>query len=126
MDSPVLRKDCLQALLARDEEMRELRRLKDLEIAGLREQVADHERSFDLRWKADMRAIKRWQEAHPGNDLVWPDHADLCVWLMEQVEQLRKVIGVTIGCLDLNRRLYPMTVTLNELIGKLRCALEAK
>ena len=32
-----------------------------------------------------MRAIKRWQAAHPGNDLRWPDHADLVVWLMEQL-----------------------------------------
>jgi hypothetical protein len=39
---------------------------------------------FDLRWQADMRAIKLWQAAHPGNDLVWPDHADLVVWLLEQ------------------------------------------
>ena len=39
--------------------------------------------TFDLRWKADRRAIKRWQAAHPGNDLTWPDHADMVVWLME-------------------------------------------
>jgi hypothetical protein len=42
---------------------------------------------FDLQWKADRRATKLWQEAHPGSDLVWPDRADLVVWLMEQVEQ---------------------------------------
>ena len=41
--------------------------------------------TFDLRWKADQRAIKRWQAAHPGNDLTWPDHADMVVWLMEQI-----------------------------------------
>lgn len=56
------------------------------EIERLRREVAQREASFDLRWKASMRAIKRWQEAHPGNDLVWPDHADLCVWLMEQLD----------------------------------------
>lgn len=39
---------------------------------------------FDLEWKADQRAIKRWQEAHPGNELVWPDRANMVVWLMEQ------------------------------------------
>jgi hypothetical protein len=43
--------------------------------------------SFDLRWKADMRAIKAWQTAHPGSDLVWPDHVDLCLWLMEQLNK---------------------------------------
>ncbi len=41
---------------------------------------------FDLRWKADIRAIKRWREANPGNDLVVPDHADLVVWLLERLD----------------------------------------
>lgn len=41
---------------------------------------------FDLEWKADQRAIKRWQAAHPGNDLVWPDRANMVVWLMEQYD----------------------------------------
>jgi hypothetical protein len=53
----------------------------------------DLQASFDLRWKADMRAIKMWQEAHPGNDLVWPDHADLCVWLLEQLAELQTAIS---------------------------------
>jgi len=41
--------------------------------------------TFELRWKADQRAIKRWQAAHPGNDLTWPDHADMVVWLMDKI-----------------------------------------
>lgn len=45
--------------------------------------------TFDLQWAADQRAIKAWQEAHPGNDLVWPDRADMVVWLMEELEQAR-------------------------------------
>jgi hypothetical protein len=43
--------------------------------------------NFNLRWAADMRAIKMWQAAHPERVRVWPDHADLCVWLMEQIEK---------------------------------------
>ena len=39
-----------------------------------------------LKYNADMRAIKRWREANPGNDLVLPDHADLVVWLIEQLD----------------------------------------
>jgi hypothetical protein len=54
-------------------------------IRALMAELADHERSFKIRWDANQRAIKRWQEAHPGNDLVWPDQADLCVWLMERL-----------------------------------------
>lgn len=53
-------------------------------ITALRAENEQYQRSFDLRWDATMRAIKRWQEAHPGNDLNWPDHADLVVWLLER------------------------------------------
>lgn len=52
-------------------------------------ELAELRRSFDLRYAADMRAIKMWQErsnAEPGDDMVWPDHADLCVWLLEQLD----------------------------------------
>lgn len=58
------------------------------EIARLRAELADHDASFDLRWKSDMRAIKRWQEATGRTD-TWPDHTDLSVWLMEQNAELR-------------------------------------
>jgi hypothetical protein len=46
--------------------------------------AAELQRTFDLRWDADMRAIKRWQAVNPGNDLVWPDRADLVVWLLDR------------------------------------------
>jgi len=49
-----------------------------------RVRAAELQATFNLRWKADMRAIKRWQEAHPGSELIWPDHADLVIWLAEQ------------------------------------------
>lgn len=54
-------------------------------IAALRE-VDELNRVFDMKWEADRRATKRWQEAHPGNDNVWPDRADMVVWLMDQHE----------------------------------------
>lgn len=50
------------------------------------EELAELQAIFDLRWKADMRAIKRWQAAGPGREKTWPDHADLVVWLLEQLE----------------------------------------
>lgn len=37
---------------------------------------------FDLRWKADIRAISRWKGS-TGQTMNWPDHADLCCWLMD-------------------------------------------
>lgn len=46
--------------------------------------------TFDLRWKADQRAIKKWQAAHPGKELTWPDHTDLVMWLAEQNDTLKQ------------------------------------
>lgn len=46
---------------------------------------------FDLQWKADQRAIKRWQAAHPGKENIWPDRADMVVWLMEQHDKASTV-----------------------------------
>ena len=50
------------------------------------EAYLQHEQNFDLRWEADMRAIKRWQSVDPEKrKLTWPDHTDLCVWLLDQI-----------------------------------------
>jgi hypothetical protein len=51
----------------------------------LRREVTDQQASFDLRWKADMRAIAAWQ-AKTGRLGIWPDHVDLVLWLLEQRE----------------------------------------
>lgn len=48
---------------------------------------------FEARWKADQRAIKMWQEANPGNDLVWPDHGDMVVWLLERLDEREQWIA---------------------------------
>jgi hypothetical protein len=50
------------------------------------EELAAMQQSFALRWDADMRAIKRWQAAGPDRELTWPDHTDLLVWLLEQLD----------------------------------------
>jgi len=62
--------------------------------------------TFDLRWKADRRAIKRWQAAHPGNDLTWPDHADMVVWLMERYSPERVLADRLAALLQRNRDGY--------------------
>lgn len=59
------------------------------EIRRLRAEAEEHDHSFELRWKADQRAIKRWQEAGSGREMIWPDHADLCVFLLEENDRLR-------------------------------------
>ncbi len=54
------------------------------EMLTVRSELTDHQASFDLLWKANMRALARWRAANPGNDLVMPDHADMVVWLLNQ------------------------------------------
>lgn len=52
---------------------------------------------FDLRWKADMRAVERWRAEDPEKrQLTLPDHADLCVWLLEE----RDALGERVALLD--------------------------
>ncbi len=66
---------------------------------ALRAEVDELQQSFDLRWEADMRAIKRWHEA--GNpELTWPDHADLVVWLLEQLKCSQADYNVAVGKFD--------------------------
>lgn len=50
------------------------------------------EQLFELRFEADIRAIKRWQAAGPGRELRWPDHADMVVWLLDEADKLRAAL----------------------------------
>jgi hypothetical protein len=72
-------------LRAAAEELPDDSRLRDL-LEEAADDIEVGDQAFDMRWKADMRAIERWQKAHPGKELTWPDHADLVTWLLEQLE----------------------------------------
>lgn len=63
----------------------------EAQIKELTEERDEMQELFDLQWKADQRAIKRWRAAHPGNNLVWPDRANMVCWLMEQHDILSAV-----------------------------------
>jgi hypothetical protein len=81
---PRLITDEVDALLAGPlATLRATLREREAEIERLKEEAADYQASFDLRWRADMRAIERWHAAG-GHRLTWPDHADLVVWLVTQ------------------------------------------
>lgn len=58
-------------------------------LRHLRAEVSELNELFDARWSADMRAIECWRKLNPGNDLVLPDHVNLCLWLMEERTRLR-------------------------------------
>jgi hypothetical protein len=47
---------------------------------------------FSVRWDADMRAIKLWQET-TGEDNVWPDHTDLVFYLMMQLDMAEQAMS---------------------------------
>lgn len=79
--------------------------------------------TFDLRWDADRRATKRWQAA-TGRDTIWPDHADLCVWLLEQHDALRAALGRAEHVLSVIRSGVTVpTHTLDDAINKARAEL---
>jgi hypothetical protein len=67
-----------------------------MRIHELESELKELESSSNLRWNADMRAIKRWREAAPGRELVLPDHADLCVWLLDLLDSSRAALKNTL------------------------------
>lgn len=48
---------------------------------------AEHELTFQLRHEADIRALKRWRSEAPGRELRMPDHADMVVWLLKELDK---------------------------------------
>jgi len=52
-----------------------------------------------------MRAICRWQ-AETGKTLTWPDHADLCVWLLGKLDEQRQQMQRIVGHYDTRSELY--------------------
>lgn len=58
-------------------------------LAELAEAKAEAEQFVETQWQAARRARERYAEAHP-EDKVWPDRADLLVWLMEELEHAGK------------------------------------
>ena len=59
--------------------------------------IEELEQLFDLRWAADMRAIKAWQIAHPDQPKTWPDHADLGTWCLSRIEKLEAALREIAG-----------------------------
>jgi Lar family restriction alleviation protein len=72
----------------------------EADLAKVTAERDELQRSFDMKWEADQRAIKRWQEAHPGNDLVWPDSADLTVWALTRATTAEARLKVLEALID--------------------------
>jgi hypothetical protein len=55
------------------------------------------ERMLSAIWNADAKAIKAWQDANPGNDLVWPDRKKRVAWLLDERDRLREALRIVIS-----------------------------
>ena len=49
------------------------------------------QRTFDMMWAAQSRAIAAWQERH-DKPMTWPGHERLVDWLLEDRERLRAAL----------------------------------
>ncbi len=87
---------------AADEE--QIARLWD-QVYRLRQELDEKACTFNLRWKADMRAIKMWRAA-TGRTLEWPDHADLVVWLLQQIRRRDRMIRNMFQLIRTVRRIW--------------------
>ena len=58
---------------------------------------------FDLQWKADQRAIHRWQGDDPSRALTWPDRTDLTMWLLEKLETVERERDEANKCIEVLR-----------------------
>ena len=56
-------------------------------LESANQRIVELEAELKLRDGASERARKKWQEA-TGKELVWPDHADLCVWQEQRIAEL--------------------------------------
>jgi hypothetical protein len=45
------------------------------------------EATLKLIRDSDQRAIRMWQAAHPGSELIWPDRGKMIFWLLEQLDK---------------------------------------
>lgn len=65
-------------------------RMSDEQVKKFTDEIAEMEGTLKLIRESDARAIKMWQEAHPGNDHVWPDRGKMIFWLLDTMESYVK------------------------------------
>lgn len=94
------------------------------EIRHHRRNPTELQQTFNFRYDADMRAIKMWQAAHPGNDLTWPDRADLVLWLLEQIETTERLDRVDTALARQLGQSIETNARLHEQLAHLRREIE--
>lgn len=56
------------------------------------QQAKELEEAFELRHKADIRAISTWRGKHSKRKRILPDHADMVVWLLERLDKFEDTL----------------------------------
>jgi hypothetical protein len=49
---------------------------------------------------SDQMALAQWRAAHPDSELTIPDHADLVIWLLDQLAGINRIERTTAGLID--------------------------
>ena len=55
---------------------------------------------FDMRRASDQMALAQWRAAHPDSELTIPDHADLVIWLLDQLAGINRIERTAAGMID--------------------------
>lgn len=55
---------------------------------------------FDMHQASDQMALAQWRAAHPVSELMIPDHADLVIWLLDQLAGLNRIERTPTGMID--------------------------
>ena len=57
------------------------------ELRDVIEDAVDTEKTFDMMWDADMRAIAAWQK-ETGVEMIWPDREKHTAWMLARGQLL--------------------------------------
>jgi hypothetical protein len=55
---------------------------------------------FDVRQAADMMALSTWRSLHPDDETLIPEHADLVIWLLDQLAGINRIERTDAGLID--------------------------
>lgn len=67
-------------------ELETMRQRAEELVNAERDKADELQATFDLQYKAEMRAVALWRSAGFGSELVLPDRTNLVMWLLSQVE----------------------------------------
>jgi hypothetical protein len=55
---------------------------------------------FDMHRASDQMALAQWRAAHPDSELMIPEHADLVIWLLDQLAGINRIERTPAGMID--------------------------